>query len=184
MGQERLDKVRKKEKELLENLEAQKEVIIQDMQTDQVLTAPGHGVSQGMNISDDVAYDLTKTAEKVVEQNRSLSFTNYYGPIPGADSRVKTKEAETRDERRKHPTNLQLPTPPHFSLSIDESTQELGEVKPDVSSLVAEMSAAFKAQSQIIRDLTSSHLQLQQEMKEMLKIWNPLYEVFTYPKDA
>ena len=42
------------------------------------------------------------------------------------------------------------------------------DVKPDVNSMIAEMSPAFKAQAEMVKELAASNAQLQKDMMEVL----------------
>ena len=111
-------------------------------------------------------------------QKGRMSHSPTFDSVKATDGREKTSAVF-----QPAPNGVR-PTFPHFSPHVNSSLHGLGENKPEIHALVAEMSVAFKAQSEMIKDLSAAHLQLQQEMKEVLRSNAASQESMTRPLSA
>ena len=108
--------------------------------------------------------------EKAAETSSSA-----FRPLLSASQGAKAKEVpETLCPNLRRPTVSRRPLPLHFSSYIDDSVQEVGETKPEANNLLIEMSQMFKVQSEMIKDLSNSHMQLQRDLKDALKLVSSL----------
>ena len=162
LGEERLERVRREEKELMNNLQAQNHIIRQELQRDRLspLLTP---------TATDREVEALLGAVGGVDATVVVSSSSFR-PISREGAVASDKKGgETRAQGPRQPPAMRRPPPIRLSPTFDLSVQEVGEVKPDITSLMTEITTAFQRQSDMMHQLTASHLKLQKEMKEVLK---------------
>ena len=139
-AEERLEKAKREEGERMEALQAQHQIIRQEIHQGRLSPIFTNG------------YEATS-----ISASRQLL----------GDNCNETAKTPTRNFRLlDRPMPLKLPAK---SPNMDLSVQEVGETKTDINSVISEMSSAIKMQAEMMRQLSESQLQLQNQMKELMK---------------
>ena len=156
-AEERLERVKREERERLEEIQAQNKAIKHDLYRGRMSPATHQSA---------VDNELTEVEGLIdVTPRRSPKVNRPVGDV--------TKDYSD-GHRFSIPASLRLPLKP--TSPLDKSILEVGECKSDVNHIIADMasivkeqSRAFKEQSERMNQLAASHIQLQNEMKDLLK---------------
>ena len=138
-AEERLERVKREERERLKDLQAQNQAIKSDLQRERISPALTLRSMRG---------DGGEIRDKI---------SGPYNRSPGGDDFNLPRLPQPPSPR--HSANL------CSSPLLEKSILGAEETKPDVNHLLS----VVKAQSEMVRQLAASHLQLQKEMKEMMK---------------
>ena len=116
-----------------------------------------------------ISSNLQRSNELEKEDIESSSLTSNFQGLSflapqGKERDIVGVEVRKMASQRTKPTK---PRPLILPLRGDEP-EIIGDTEPDISLLIAEMSSMFQAQSQMIKELSASNLQLQRDMRDVL----------------
>ena len=163
LAEERLERVKREERDLMENLQAQNSIIRLELQQERLspLLTPGRANEADKEVEGFCNVDSGRL--NIAEGSKSAFRPISAKSGENADERGRESNTPTlaRLKALRCPEILRLPFPP------SPSVQVTGETKPDIKLLIDEITTAFKTQNEMMAQLTKSHLQLQNEMKDL-----------------
>ena len=165
LAAERIERVKKEERDLMANLQAQNQILRQEIQQDR--TSPSLTSGAAGIVDEEVSLYASPKRKTADFESSSSAFR----PIPGGNRGGVKKRSEIPPLLQ--PKAFRLSSPRHLFSSPDDSVREIGEVKPDMKLLITEITAAFKAQADMMQQLSTSQHQLQDELKELRKLTSP-----------